>query len=312
MRHHRIEPFDCRRCDFGGSHITTKRKERTFSINMIMMTQKQADGTVSMICAKLLPFFVRIIIPLSIVLILWQIIALVSRGISLLDVANAFYKLVTVGDTDGRTLIEHTRLSVIRVTIGFFIAMLTAVPLGIAIGRYRVVDAILGPVVEAMRPIPPIAWIPLSILIFGSSNLVFLPNVWVSQIFIIWIGSFFPILLNTVAGVKRTSPVHIDVAKTFGASEFDILRKVVVPSATPEIFAGFRIGFGIGWMCLVAAEMIGGGLGLGYLVIITEQLGQTGSTLSAMLVIGFIGFVITYFFLYIEKHVLKWRREVTI
>lgn len=281
---------------------------------MIMMNALSAEhghGRAMGFYNRIRFILLRVIVPLAIILSLWQIIAMVSRGITLIDVANSFYKLVTVGDTDGRTLFEHTQLSMIRVTIGFFIAMVTAVPLGIAIGRYRIVDAILGPVVEAMRPIPPIAWIPLSILIFGSSNLI-MQNVMASQVFIIWIGAFFPILLNTVAGVKRTNPVHIDVARTFGASESQILGKIVIPSAAPEIFAGFRIGFGIGWMCLVAAEMIGGGLGLGYLVIITEQLGQTGSTLSAMLVIGLIGFVITYVFLYVEKHVLQWRQEVTV
>ncbi len=279
---------------------------------MVMMKAISAENKHPKYLSNKMHFVLfRIIIPLAIILSLWQIIAMVSRGITLIDVAGSFYKLVTIGDTDGRTLLEHTQLSMIRVTIGFLIAMVTAVPLGIAIGRYRIVDAILGPVVEAMRPIPPIAWIPLSILIFGSSNIIW-QNVMASQVFIIWIGAFFPILLNTVAGVKRTSPVHIDVARTFGASESQILSKIIIPSAAPEIFAGFRIGFGIGWMCLVAAEMIGGGLGLGYLVIITEQLGQTGSTLSAMLVIGLIGFIITYAFLYVEKHTLQWRQEVTV
>ncbi|MFW9944771.1 MAG: ABC transporter permease, partial [Candidatus Sifarchaeia archaeon] len=126
---------------------------------------------------------------------------------------------------------------------------MTAVPLGIAIGRYSIADSVLGPVVEATRPIPPIAWIPLSLLIFSS--------LLSAQVFIIWIGAFFPILINTTTGVKRTEPVHIDVAKTFGASESRILTSVVIPSAAPEMFAGMRIGFGIGWMCLVAAEMIG-------------------------------------------------------
>jgi NitT/TauT family transport system permease protein len=156
-----------------------------------------------------------------------------------------------------------------------------------------------------MRPIPPIAWIPISILMFRA-------NIFASQLFIIWIGAFFPMLLNTVAGVKRTNPVHLDVAATFGASEMQILGKIVIPSASPEIFAGLRIGFGIGWMCLVAAEMIGGGLGLGYLVIVSELLGKTGETISALLAIGFFGFVISYFFLGIEHRLLRWRREIAV
>ncbi|MHA1248144.1 MAG: ABC transporter permease [Candidatus Thorarchaeota archaeon] len=247
----------------------------------------------------------RGVIPLIILLAIWQLVAFIAQGIGLVDIANAFVRLVIEGDADGRTLMEHTGMSMFRVTLGFTAAVATAVPLGIAIGRYRAVDAILGPVVEAMRPIPPIAWIPLSILMFRT-------NVVGAQVFIIWIGSFFPILINTTAGVKRTDPVHLDVAHTFGATEAQILAKVVLPSAAPEMFAGLRLGFGIGWMCLVAAEMIGGGLGLGYLVIIAEQLGRTGETISAMLVIGAIGFIISYAFLIVEKRLLRWRREVSI
>jgi NitT/TauT family transport system permease protein len=225
--------------------------------------------------------------------------------IGLLDIAEAFLKLVSEGDTEGRTMAEHTGMSMFRVALGFLAAIVTGVPLGIGIGRYRIMNSILGPVVEAMRPIPPIAWIPISILMFQGNFLG-------SQVFIIWIGAFFPILLNTTAGVNRTDPVHLDVARTFGAGEIQVLQKIVVPSAAPEVFAGLRIGFGIGWMCLVAAEMIGGGLGLGHLVIVTEQLGRTAETISAMLVIGFIGFLISYMFLYIERRLLRWRREVSI
>ena len=247
----------------------------------------------------------RGVIPLIILLAKWQLVAFIAQGIGLIDIASAFVRLVVEGDADGRTLMEHTGMSMFRVTLGFTAAIATAIPLGIAIGRYRAVDAVLGPVVEAMRPIPPIAWIPLSILMFRT-------NVVGAQVFIIWIGSFFPILINTTAGVKRTDPVHLDVAHTFGATEAQILAKVVLPSAAPEMFAGLRLGFGIGWMCLVAAEMIGGGLGLGYLVIIAEQLGRTGETISAMLVIGAIGFMISYAFLLVEKRLLRWRREVSI
>ncbi|MFX1559152.1 MAG: ABC transporter permease [Promethearchaeota archaeon] len=246
----------------------------------------------------------KVVIPVILLVLLWHLISTVS-GTSLEEVIAAFIRLVIEGDSEGYFLIDHVRVSLTRVSIGFAVAVVTAVPLGIAIGRYRLVDAILGPLVEAMRPIPPIAWIPLAILIFYRNMLG-------AQIFIIWVGAFFPILINTTTGVKRTEPVHIDSAKTFGASEFQILSKIVVPSAGPEIFAGLRIGFGIGWMCLVAAEMIGGGLGLGYLVLIMQQIGHTGAVIVSMLLIGLIGFLITFFFLIIEKRILKWRQTVSV
>lgn len=246
----------------------------------------------------------KIIIPVVILLVLWQIIAMLTRT-SLIDVYNSLVELLIQGDSEGTLLSAHVLASLTRVTIGFAIAAITAIPLGIMIGRYRLADSMLGPVVEAMRPIPPIAWIPLAILLFRS-------NMIGAQVFIIWIGAFFPILINTTTGVKRTQPVHIDAAKTLGASETDILTKIVVPSAGPEIFAGLRIGFGIGWMCLVAAEMIGGRVGLGYLIWIMQQVGRTGAVISSMLLIGLIGFLITYLFLRIERSLLKWRQAVSV
>ncbi|NWF96202.1 MAG: ABC transporter permease [Candidatus Thorarchaeota archaeon] len=247
----------------------------------------------------------RGLIPLLTLLVLWQTIAYVAQGIGLSDIAAAFIKLSLEGDSEGHYLSEHVTVSMTRVAVGFLIAAGTAIPLGVAVGRYRLASAMIGPVVEAMRPIPPIAWIPISILLFRS-------NFFGAQVFIIWIGAFFPILLNTTAGVKRTLSVHLDVASTFGASEAQVLQKIVIPSAAPEVFAGLRIGFGIGWMCLVAAEMIGGSVGLGHLVLVTQQVGQTGQTIAAMLLIGLIGFLITYASLYMERHALVWRRDVSV
>ncbi len=246
----------------------------------------------------------RIVFPAIVLVLLLFLISTVARS-SLLEVYDALVRLVFEGDSEGYFLINHISLSLFRVVLGFIFAILTAVPLGIAIGRYRAIDAILNPVVEAMRPIPPIAWIPLAILMFSR-------NLLGAQVFIIWVGAFFPILINTTTGVKRTEPVHIDAAKTFGAGELQILRKIVIPSAGPEIFAGLRIGFGIGWMCLVAAEMIGGGLGLGYLILIMWQVGRTGAVIVGMLLIGLIGFLFSYFFLFIEKRLLKWRQTVSV
>lgn len=247
----------------------------------------------------------KALVPLTIVLTIWQVIAYFAQGIGLLDIRDSLVKLIVIGDSDGTTLGQHTAMSMVRVTLGFTIASATAIPLGVAIGRYRLVNMVLGPVVEAFRPLPPIAWIPLSILLFRS-------NLIGAQVFIIWLGAFFPILINTTAGVKRTSTVHLDVASTFGTSERQILWKIVLPSAAPETIAGLRIGFGIGWMCLVAAEMFGSAIGLGYLVTITQQTGRTGETISAMLVIGAIGFLISYVFLRAEKSLLRWRREVAV
>ncbi|MGY5879853.1 MAG: ABC transporter permease [Candidatus Thorarchaeota archaeon] len=246
----------------------------------------------------------KIFIPIVILLVLWQMIANLT-GITLVDVAHALIRLTFEGDSEGIYLLQHILASVNRVAIGFLLAAITGIPMGIIIGRYRLVDSILGPVVEAMRPIPPIAWIPLSLLMFPG-------NVIGAQAYIIWVGAFFPILINTTTGVKRTEPVHIDAAKTLGASERQILGKIVLPSAGPEIFAGLRIGFGIGWMCLVAAEMLRGRDGLGYLIWTYWAVGRTAEVITGMLLIGLIGFLITLGFLLIEKYLLRWRQSVSV
>jgi NitT/TauT family transport system permease protein len=249
-------------------------------------------------------FLFKAFLPALVLILLWQIIAIPSR-VTLIDIGQAFVKLVVEGDSDNRVLLFHSALSIMRVLLGFLAAAMTGIPLGIAIGRYKAMDAVLGPVVDAMRPIPPIAWIPLALIVFTG-------NLLGAQIFVIWVGAFFPILIDTTTGVKRTEPVHIDVAKTFGASESEILAKVVVPSAAPEMFSGLRIGFGIGWMCLMAAEMIGGGLGLGYLIWDGWQIGRTAEVIATMLVVGVIGFVFSYGFLRVERRLLKWRQVVSV
>ena len=226
------------------------------------------------VLASLHLLILRVFIPVVILLVLWEMIANLT-GISLLDVVNALVRLMFDGDSQDVYLHEHVFASISRVTVGFLAAALTAIPLGIIIGRYRLADSILGPVVEAMRPIPPIAWIPLSLLMFSG-------NVLGMQAFIIWVGAFFPILINTTTGVKRTEPVHIDAAKTLGANERQILWKIVIPSAGPEIFAGLRVGFGIGWMCLVAAEMLRGRVGLGYLIWTYWAVGRTAEVITGM------------------------------
>ena len=277
--------------------MSLSETEQTTKLTSIKNGRKNPRGSFQWV-------FLKIIIPAIILIVLWQLIAYLTQS-SLLDVIDALARLTLVGDSDGHLLSEHVQMSLTRVIIGFTFAAATGIPLGILIGRYHLFNSVLGPVVEAMRPIPPIAWIPLAIPLFRSNMLG-------AQVFIIWVGAFFPILINTTTGVKRTEPVHIDVAKTFGATELHILSRVVVPSAGPEVFAGLRIGFGIGWMCLVAAEMIGGGLGLGYLVLIMQQVGQTGAVIASMLLIGLVGFLISYLFLYIEKYLLRWRQTVSV
>lgn len=220
------------------------------------------------------------------------------------DVVRAFARIATVGDIEGNNLFIHSISSIKRVLAGFSLACVTGIPLGLAMGLRRKIYDSTKSVTETVRFIPPIAWIPLVIIL--------LSGFW-RYVFIIWLGAFFPILISTITGVKRTNPVFIDVSKTFGADRKSIIHRVVIPSALPEAMAGMRIGLGIGWMCIMAAEMIGAEeAGLGRLIYNYYLLHQVDVILVGMISIGIIGLFMNELFLRIEKRLFKWRTEVAV
>ena len=196
-------------------------------------------------------------------------------------------------------LLGNTLISLWRVLVGFCIAAVSGVFLGIIIGWWPRARDLLEPVIEILRPIPPLAWIPLAMLWFG---LGFKPAV-----FLIWLGAFFPILLNTVLGIEGTPKNLIEVAKTLGANSWQILFKVGVPSATPSIMAGLRIGIGIGWMCLVAAELTGSNSGLGYMIMYYYSTMEAAKTVAGMLMIGIVGYLAFIGLKKLEDRMLFWR-----
>lgn len=178
---------------------------------------------------------------------------------------------------------------------GLILAAIVAIPLGILLGWYNKLEVICSFVISVLRPIPPIAWIPFSILWFGIG---FAPAV-----FIIFIGCVFPILIYTIDGVKRTDKVLIESAQTLGADDMTVLTKVILPSAVPTVVSGLKVGVGIALMCTISAEMIGSNSGLGYLILTSTNLFDTGTTVVGMLVIGLIGLVLDYIFGRIENKV---------
>lgn len=237
--------------------------------------------------------------------ILWELLALYSPSPYLpgpYSVLKAFITMITVGDIDGYTLAWHTLTSLERVLLGFLVGGTTGIPIGLMMGIKPTLKGALTPIIEPIRFIPPIAWIPLSIvLLVGLSRYVFL----------IWIGVFFPVLLDTIAGVKRTPITLVQMAKTFGADNRQIITKIIFPSALPEIMNGLRVGLGVGWMCIVAAEMIGGEpVGLGRLILKYANLLQIDVVIVGMITIGLIGLVMNYFILSLEKRMFRWRVEI--
>jgi len=180
---------------------------------------------------------------------------------------------------------EHIGASLFRVGSGFLLAVAFAVPLGLWMGWVRGAFRTLNPIFQMLRPISPIAWIPIAILWFGVGN--------ASPIFLIFISSVFPMVVQTTSGVHTIERRYLRAAANFGVSRATVFRRVVIPAALPQIIVGMRIGLGVAWLVVVAAEMIALRSGLGYLIIDSRNAGNRYDlVIAAMIIIGLIGLLL--------------------
>ena len=183
------------------------------------------------------------------------------------------------------TLLDHVAASLFRVGTGYLLAAALAIPLGILMGWFNGLFIALNPLTQILRPISPIAWIPLAIIWFGVGNL--------APIFLIFLSSFFPMALETTAGVHTIERQYIRAAENFGVSGLALFRQVVIPAALPQIIVGMRISLGVAWLVVVAAEMIALRSGLGYFIIDSRNAGNRYDLVVAgMLIIGVIGLLL--------------------
>jgi len=247
----------------------------------------------------------RFLIPLLLILI-WQGLSFIKvippyKLPSPVEIVLGFKDLLIIGVPPGHLLHNHVLYSLYRVALGYAVAAMLAVPLGLLMGWSSKLLKMVRPLFELIRPIPPLAWIPIAILWFGIGIK--------SAAFIIFLGAFFPILLNTISGVLSIHPILIEAARTLHAKEKDIFLKVLLPGAVPSIFVGMRIGIGIGWMTLVAAEFTGvkEGYGLGYMIMTARDIQRPDEILSGMLVIGVMGLLIDIGLRAIESRMIRWR-----
>ncbi len=213
--------------------------------------------------------------------------------------ALTFLELLIMGDPVlGRNLLEHSASSLLRVLAGAGIAFMISVPLGILMWYERFYH-LFHPILEVLRPIPPLAWIPLAYIFFASfpSPTVF------AQIFIVFVGAFFPSFVSVSDYARNTPPEYIELARVFGAERNQILRYVVIPYSIPGIITGVRVGLGVGWMSIIAAEMIAtSGSGIGYFIMVMYEVGgRTPEILSGMAMIGLIGYGMNALLLRIER-----------
>ncbi len=179
-------------------------------------------------------------------------------------------------------LLNYVVASLFRVTIGFTFAIIVGVPLGLILGWFRPAFLALNPLIQMLRPISPIAWIPLAILWFHVDDR--------APIFLIFLASVFPITVSALAAVQNIQPVYVRAAQNFGLTGIDLFRRVVFPACLPQILTGLRIALGIAWLVVVAAEMIAVNSGLGYLIIDARNAGKRYDLVVAgMLMIGLIG-----------------------
>ena len=249
------------------------------------------------ICRLILRFFIYWSMPLTLLLV-WQ-------GLSAFGVLHD-YTMPSPGKVlqsslelaaDG-TLFEHILASVARVLEGFGIAALLALVLGIAAGLFHRFELWTDFVFQLLKPIPPIAWIPLAILWFGIEE--------TSKIYIIAIGAFFPIFVNTLHGIKNIDPKYLELARVYEVPRDEIIRKIIIPGALPFLMTGLRLGLASAWICVVAAEMIAATRGVGYMLMDARSLSRPDIVILGMLLIGIVGKIMDDAVRKLEKRLIRW------
>jgi NitT/TauT family transport system permease protein len=239
-----------------------------------------------------------------VVLAAWHV-ATYGRKYSLVpppsEVAKSLYDLAFGGiydDAYSRTLHVHLLASMSRVYGGFGLALLVALPLGLMIGRLPLMRKMFDPTFQVLRPIPVTAWLPLAMILFGLG-----PR---SAFFLVFLGAFYPILLNTVFGVRSVDPRLFEAASMLGCQGTAQFFRVVLPASLPAIFTGLRLGLGFAWVVIVVGEMTGVQTGLGAIIMEARQLSRTEIVISGMIVIGVAGFISDRLVVLLSQRLLRW------
>ena len=242
---------------------------------------------------------------LAVFVIAWQLISMYGQRVNpQLDVMmppptaviSAAADLIARG-----VLLTHILDSLKRVLLAVGAAALLGVPLGLAMGWSKRFRAAVDPLLEFIRPIPPLAWIPLSILWFGIGD--------VQIVYIIFLAAFFPVVLNSLAGARDVDTYLVRAGLSLGARPRELFLTVVLPAALPHIFTGIRIGLGIGWMALVAGELVAAPSGLGYMINNARTLFRSDYILLGMVLIGALGLVLDYLMRQAARFAMPWHRQ---
>jgi taurine transport system permease protein len=213
-------------------------------------------------------------------------------------VAIKLWDVSTIGYMDA-TLSQHLMASFTRIGLALFIAIFFAVPTGLAVGLNHVARAVLDPLIEFYRPVPPLAYLPLIVIWFGIGEF--------SKVFLIFLAVFAPIVVATAAGVRKVDFVRIRMAQSLGGSRWQIIRYVVIPSALPDILTGIRIGLGTGWSTLVAAELIAATQGIGSMIQSASQFLITDLVIAGILVIALVAYLLEICLRWLQHKLVPWQ-----
>ena len=201
-------------------------------------------------------------------------------------------------DAFSATILTHLLASMQRVYGGFALAIMIGIPLGLLIGKVKIIRQMLDPTLSLLRPIPVTAWLPLSMIFFGLG-----PR---SAVFLVFLGAFYPILLNTIFGVRSVDPRLFEAASMLGCDGSRMFRQVVLPAAMPGIFNGLRLAHGFAWILIVVGEMTGVPTGLGSVIMDGRTLSRTDLVITSMIIIGIAGFLTDRVIVSISNRVLRW------
>ena len=217
------------------------------------------------------------------------------------SILEKFGQIVSEGFT-GTPFWQHVAVSTARVFGAFLLACAIGIPLGLAMGMSPLMRGIFDPPIEFYRPIPPLAYLPLMIIWFGIGE--------TSKVLLIFLSVFAPIALGARAGVRSTSIEMVHAAYSFGATKGQVLRRIILPSAMPEILTSMRIGIGFGWTTLVAAEMVAATEGLGYIVLTASQFLQTSTVIMGIIVIAMIAYSFDMLMRFVERKAVPWKGKM--
>lgn len=216
------------------------------------------------------------------------------------EVVKLFFVKWVDPNPDGAVLGVHILASLQVALTGFFLAIIIGVPLGLFMGWFRGFESFMRPIFEILRPIPPVSWIPITIIWLGLGLQ--------AKAFIVFFSAFVPCTINAYTGIRQTSPALINVAKVCGASNFTIFRKIGIPSAMTMTFAGIRVALGNAWATLVAAEMLAANVGLGYMIQQGRSFARPDIIILGIVVIGILGVIFTWLLGLVEGKVLGWKK----